>query len=103
MAEAARLFVREADFSAFSSNRLLHPVRRVVRSEVRRRGREIIYTVEANGFLKYMVRTMVGALLEVGRGRLEPPQVEEIFRTNERRLAGQTAPAKGLCLIKVKY
>jgi tRNA pseudouridine38-40 synthase len=103
MARAAGLFVREADFSAFSSNRLLHPVRRVVRSEVRRRGREIVYTVEASGFLRYMVRTIVGTLLEVGRGRLEPLQVEEIFRLNERRLAGQTAPAKGLCLLKVKY
>jgi len=103
MARAAGLFVREADFSAFSSNRLLHPVRRVVRSEVRRRGREIVYTVEANGFLRYMVRTIVGTLLEVGRGRMEPLQVEEIFRLNERRLAGPTAPAKGLCLIKVKY
>jgi tRNA pseudouridine38-40 synthase len=103
MARAAGLFVREADFSAFSSNRLLHPVRRIVRSDVRRRGCEIIYTVEANGFLRYMVRTIVGTLLEVGRGRLEPLQVEEIFRLNERRLAGPTAPAKGLCLLKVKY
>ncbi len=103
MARAARLFVREADFSAFSSNRLLHPVRRILRSEVRRRSREITYTVESNGFLRYMVRTIVGTLLEVGRGRLEPLQVEEIFRLNDRRLAGPTAPAKGLCLIKVRY
>jgi len=103
MAWAAGLFVREADFSAFSSNRLLLPVRRIVRSEVRRRGREIVYTVEANGFLRYMVRTIIGTLLEVGRGRMEPLQVEEIFRLNERRLAGPTAPAKGLCLVKVKY
>lgn len=103
MAEAAGLFVREADFTAFSSNRLLHPVRRVFRSDIRRRGREIVYTVEANGFLRYMVRTIVGTLLEVGRGRMEPLQVEEIFRQNKRQLAGPTAPAKGLCLIKVNY
>jgi len=103
MARAAGLFVREADFSAFSSNRLLRPVRRIIRSEVRRRGRELVYTVEANGFLRYMVRAIVGTLIEVGRGRMEPLQIEEIFRLNERRLAGPTAPAKGLCLIKVKY
>jgi tRNA pseudouridine38-40 synthase len=103
MARAAGLFVREADFTAFSSNRLLHPVRRIVRSDIRRRGAEIVYTVEANGFLRYMVRTIVGTLLEVGRGRIEPAQVEEIFRQNSRRLAGPTAPAKGLCLVKVKY
>ena len=103
MSRAAALFVREADFTPFSSNRLLHPVRRIVRSDVRRRGREITYTVEANGFLKYMVRTIVGTLLEVGRGRLEPLQIEQIFRTQDRRRTGQTAPAKGLCLVKVNY
>jgi tRNA pseudouridine38-40 synthase len=103
MSRAAGLFVREADFSAFSSNRLLHPVRRIIRSEVRRRGQDVVYTVEANGFLQYMVRTIVGTLIEVGRGRLEPLQVEEIFRRNERRLAGPTAPAKGLCLTRVNY
>ena len=100
MAEAARLFVRKADFSAFSSNRLLHPVRRVVRSEIRRRGREIVYTVEANGFLRYMVRTIVGTLLEVGRGRMEPLRSRTIFRLKSAGWPVPTAPAKGLCLLK---
>ncbi len=103
MAAAARLFVREADFTAFSSNRLLHPVRRVYRSEIKKRGPEFIYTIEANGFLRYMVRTVVGTLLEVGRGKMEPRQIDDIFRQNRRALAGPTAPAKGLCLAKVKY
>ncbi len=103
MAAAARLFVREADFTAFSSNRLLHPVRRVLSSEIKKKGSEIIYTIEANGFLRYMVRTIVGTLLEVGRGRMEPKQIEDIFRQKRRALAGPTAPAKGLCLVKVKY
>lgn len=103
MAEAAALFEREADFTAFSSNRLLRPGRKVLRSEIRKRGKEIIYTIEANGFLKYMVRTIVGTLLEVGRGKMEPEQIEDIFRENKRSLAGPTAPAKGLCLVKVIY
>jgi tRNA pseudouridine38-40 synthase len=103
MAEAAALFEREADFTAFSSNRELYPVRKVLRSEVKKRGKEIIYTVEANGFLRYMVRTIVGTLLEVGRGKMEPRQIEDIFRENRRSLAGPTAPAKGLCLVKVIY
>jgi tRNA pseudouridine38-40 synthase len=103
MRVAARLFVREDDFTPFSSNRELHPVRKVLRSEVRKSGKEILYTVEANGFLRYMVRTMVGTLLEVGRGRIGPEHIEELFKGKRRTLASPTAPAKGLCLVKVKY
>jgi tRNA pseudouridine38-40 synthase len=103
MAQAARLFERKADFTAFSSNRLLQPVRRVVRSELEKRGQEIVYTVEADGFLRYMVRTMVGTLLEVGRGRIEPVVVDQLFARKRRSLASPTAPAKGLCLSRVFY
>jgi len=103
MKKAACLFVREADFRAFSSNRLLDPVRKVTRSEIEKKADEIIYTVEANGFLRYMVRTMMGTLLEVGRGKILPEKIEEIFREKKRSLASPTAPAKGLCLIKVNY
>lgn len=103
MAEAAALFEREADFTAFSSNRLLYPVRKVFCSEIKKKGKEIIYTIEANGFLRYMVRTIVGTLLEVGRGKMEPYEIEDIFNEKKRSLAGPTAPAKGLCLVKVIY
>jgi tRNA pseudouridine38-40 synthase len=103
MAEASRLFKRSADFTAFSSNRLLQPVRRVIRSELKKTGREIIYTIEADGFLRYMVRTVVGTLLEVGRGKIEPRAVEDLFARKKRSLASPTAPAKGLCLIRVIY
>jgi tRNA pseudouridine38-40 synthase len=50
-----------------------------------------------------MVRTMVGTLLEVGRGRIPVAAIEEIFRDKKRTLASPTAPAKGLCLVKVIY
>lgn len=103
MTEAARLFKRKADFTAFSSNRLLRPVRRVMRSELKKKGREISYTIEADGFLRYMVRTIVGTLLEVGRGKIEPRTIEDLFARKKRSLASPTAPAKGLCLIKVVY
>ena len=103
MKEAASLFIREADFTAFSSNRLLDPVRKVSRSEISQKGNEIIYTVEANGFLRYMVRTMVGTLLEIGKGKVPPQQIDEMFRKKKRSLASPTAPAKGLCLIRVDY
>ncbi len=103
MRQAAALFAREADFGAFSSNRLLHPVRKVTRSTVRKTGDEIFYTIEAKGFLRYMVRTIVGTLIEIGRGKIPPEEIETIFRSGKRSLASPTAPAKGLCLVKVKY
>jgi tRNA pseudouridine38-40 synthase len=103
MRRAAALFVRRADFTAFSSNRERRPVRTVRRSEIRKRGDELVYTIEAEGFLRYMVRTIVGTLLEVGRGKLAPGDIDRIFRRKERLLAGATAPAKGLCLVRVDY
>jgi tRNA pseudouridine38-40 synthase len=103
MRTAAAGFVRKADFSAFSSNRELNPVRSVLRSALRKTGDEIVFTVEANGFLRYMVRTLVGTLLEIGQGKYPPGRIEEIFRKKDRSLAGPTAPAKGLCLVKVLY
>ncbi len=103
MRRASRFFVRTADFTAFSSNRDRSPIRTVTRSELRKSGHEIVYTIEAAGFLRYMVRTIVGTLLEVGRGRLTPDQVEDIFRRQDRSLAGPTAAAKGLTLIRVDY
>lgn len=103
MKQAAVLFEREADFSAFSSNRELRPIRTVLRSRLRRKGDEIVYTVKADGFLRYMVRTMVGTLLEVGRGKIPPEKVEGLFREKGRTIHSPTAPAKGLCLMKVSY
>jgi len=103
MRAAAALFAREGDFTGFSSNRILPPVRSVVRSELRKKGDELIYTVEARGFLRYMVRTLVGTLLEVGRERIPVAAIEEIFEDKKRTLASPTAPAKGLCLVKVIY
>jgi tRNA pseudouridine38-40 synthase len=103
MRKAAAIFVRQADFQGFSSNRDRSPMRRVTRSELRRKGDEIVYTVEAEGFLRYMVRTIVGTLLEIGRGKVPVERVEEIFAGRERSLASPTAPAKGLCLLKVDY
>jgi tRNA pseudouridine38-40 synthase len=103
MEEAALLFQREGDFTPFSSNRLLNPVRFVTSSEIKTRGKEIIYTIESSGFLRYMVRTIVGTLLEVGREKMRPSEIDKIFKKGRRSLAGPTAAAKGLCLVKVKY
>jgi tRNA pseudouridine38-40 synthase len=103
MEEAAKLFVRKADFTPFSSNRLLYPIRSVTQSKIRKKGKEIIYTVEADGFLRYMVRSIVGTIIEVGRGKLNPGGIEDFFKLNKRSHLCPTAPAKGLTLLRVKY
>ena len=103
MSEAAALFKGESDFTSFSSNKELHPVRNVIHSEIKQRGKEIVYDVEANGFLRYMVRSMVGTLLQVGRGNMSPEDIEDMFKMKTRSSRSPTSPAKGLCLIKVKY
>ena len=61
------------------------------------------FVLTADGFLTHMVRNLVGTLLEVGRRRMEPERIEEVLVTRDRRRAGPTAPAKGLCLTRVVY
>jgi tRNA pseudouridine38-40 synthase len=63
----------------------------------------LIYQISGSGFLHHMVRNIVGTLLEVGRGKLTPEEVIAILQARERTRAGPTAPAPGLCLMKVEY
>ncbi len=65
--------------------------------------RLIFFDIMADGFLYGMVRSIVGTLIEVGRGKISPSKVKEILKARNRRLAGPTAPARGLYLIKVRY
>ena len=105
MREAARSMLGERDFKAFASagSPRKTTVRHVrdVRLVVRRRGFGIV--VEGNGFLYNMVRTMVGTLLEVGRGKLSPGAIEGILERGNRAEAGPTAPPEGLYLVRVLY
>jgi tRNA pseudouridine38-40 synthase len=63
----------------------------------------LIYEVSGNGFLHHMVRNMVGTLMEVGGGKLEPSSIIRILKARDRTMAGPTAPAQGLCLVEVEY
>lgn len=105
MAQAARLFEGEHDFASFAktNNSASTTVRQVFRCILCRRGRRLFLTVEGNGFLHHMVRNMAGTLLEVGRGSISLKDFAELFIQRDRRLAGFTAPAHGLVLLKVKY
>lgn len=111
MAQAAGLLVGEHDFTSFaaadgqedkdSNSR----VRVIFRSRFlwRPRSSLLVYEVTGNGFLRYMVRNIVGTLIEVGRGKLAPSDIPSILAARDRTQAGPTAPAQGLCLMNVEY
>lgn len=105
MEKAAELLVGEHDFRSFCGNSHMKKstVRKVDRLEVRRAKGYIYITVHGTGFLQNMVRILVGTLLEVGYGRMEPGEMTEILEKRDRKAAGPTAPAKGLCLLSVDY
>ena len=66
-------------------------------------GREIVFEIEANRFLRHMVRIMVGTLVEIGSGRRPAGDIQVLLESGDRALAGPTAPARGLCLVRVSY
>jgi tRNA pseudouridine38-40 synthase len=105
MQEAARTLVGMHDFSSFqgSPTDTDSPVCTITRLTIERFGDEIRFEVEANRFLKQMVRNIVGTLLEVGRGKLKAGDLGEILAAKDRTKAGPTAPAHGLYLVRVDY
>jgi tRNA pseudouridine38-40 synthase len=114
-AEAARLLEGRHDFASFVSSdgagedgltdSSSSTVREIFASRIHWRARTSVlaYEVCGSGFLHHMVRNIVGTLIEVGRGRLEPGDMLRILEARDRALAGPTAPAQGLCLMKVEY
>jgi tRNA pseudouridine38-40 synthase len=116
MRRAGRLLVGRHDFGAFrasggSGGSSVREIRALSIREARSvnflgaalGGRLIRVRVEGTGFLRHMVRNIVGTLVECGRGRLRPEDVLEIVASRDRRAAGPTAPAKGLFLEEVYY
>jgi tRNA pseudouridine38-40 synthase len=111
MAMAAALLEGEHDFTSFAAvdaqreDTETSNVRAVLRSRLvwRPQASLLIYQATGTGFLRYMVRNIVGTLIEVGRGRLAPSDIPTILAARDRTQAGPTAPAQGLCLMKVEY
>jgi tRNA pseudouridine38-40 synthase len=105
MNEAARLFVGEHDFAAFRSlgSIVKTTMRRIASSEWQREGALLSYRVEANSFLRHMVRTMVATMAEIGRGKLQSSFVAQLLARGERSMAPAAAPSRGLFLIEVRY
>lgn len=104
MERGAKYFIGEHDFSAFCSNRNFKKstIRKINAFQIRAMPDEIRFLITGNGFLYNMVRIMVGTLLEVGRGERPPEEIPALFGA-KRELAGALVPAKGLCLMEVKY
>ena len=103
---AAKLLQGKHDFWAFSgeNDRTYETtVRDLRRLEIRRIGRNVAFTFEADGFLYKMVRSLTGALVNVGLGKLSPRDVAELLKTRRRIPAVLTAPAQGLFLVRVIY
>jgi len=111
MRKCGELFLGEHDWTAFSAAQsdVESRVRNVSTCEIsdgwdaRGHGHLIEFTISANGFLRYMVRSIVGTLLAVGRGEIDQETVARAISEGDRSLAGATAPAHGLTLMSVQY
>ena len=106
MDKAARYLIGTHDFSCFcaTGSDVKDRVRTITGIDIKSGDDGIIeITVEAKGFLKYMVRNIVGTLTEVARGKRKPQDMKEIIDSRNRNIAGVTAPACGLFLKEVKY
>lgn len=105
MKEAAGLLLGEHDFKGFctKASRKKSTIRRIDAIDIEETENAVILHFFGNGFLYNMVRILTGTLVEIGTGTREISTIEEIFERKERVLAGMTAPAKGLTLVRVKY
>jgi len=108
MIEIAHLLEGEHDFSAFAAADPADglgrsKVRRIFSSCLTRDGDRLIYRVRGSGFLKRMVRNIVGVLLEAGKGNLGPSAMEARLKPGCQIPAGPSAPARGLFLVGVEY
>jgi len=102
---AAASLVGKQDFSAFrgSGCSAKSPVRTIKSAAVKKTGDFIEIVIEADAFLQYMMRNIVGTLVETGLGRFSAEDVGRILRSCDRTKAGRTAPPQGLYLVKVLY
>jgi len=112
MRDAAARFVGVHDFTAFAASadsededRERTTEREIYAAELARSvdKEELVFTVSGRSFLRYMVRKMVGTLLDVGRGRLKPEDIDRLYETKDRSKAGPTIPPQGLVMVEVQH
>jgi len=112
MKEAAAKFVGVHDFTSFAAStgsedddKERNMEREIYSSELKRSddGEELWFTVHGRSFLRYMVRKMAGTLLEVGRGKLSPADIERLYELKDRSKSGPTMPPQGLFMVRVDH
>jgi tRNA pseudouridine38-40 synthase len=112
MRDAASRFVGVHDFSAFAAStgsddddKERNMRREIFSAELKRSddGEELWFTVHGRSFLRYMVRKMVGTLLDVGRGKLKPEDIDRLYELRDRSKSGPTVPPQGLCMLRVDH
>jgi len=112
MCQAAAKFVGTHDFASFAAStgseeddKERHTDREIYSAELARSAdnEELVFTVRGRSFLRYMVRKMVGTLLDVGRGRLQPEDIDKLYEIRDRSKSGPTVPPQGLCMVKVEH
>ena len=112
MREAARRFVGLHDFASFSASsgteeddKDRSTEREIFSTELARSAdnEELVFTVRGRSFLRYMVRKMVGTLLDVGRGKLTPADIDRLYELKDRSKSGPTVPPQGLVMVEVEH
>ncbi len=106
MNDAARCLAGAHDFTSFASadrDDDGSPIRDVSEVDVRTAGEHVVMTIRANAFLRSMVRSIVGTLVEVGVGKRPGTDIRDTLEARDRTRAGKTAPPQGLCLVEVEY
>ncbi len=111
MKRASTSLIGTKDFKSFVANDPANRSQQKLKSTIRTitdlsisRNKDYIYIkITANGFLYKMVRNIVGTLIKIGEGTLPEKMIQDILKAKDRSTAGPTAPAKGLCLLEVKY
>ena len=112
MRDAAARFVGVHDFTSFAAStgseeddkeRVMD--REIFSTELVRSpdNEELVFTVHGRSFLRYMVRKMVGTLLDVGRGKLKPEDIDRLFELRDRSKSGPTVPAHGLWMVSAEH
>lgn len=103
--QAASFLLGTHDFKGFmaAGSSVINTIRSIYRVEVEEMENQLLFIFEGNGFLYKMVRNIVGTLLVIGEGRMQPTVIREILTNGKREEAGPTAPPQGLTLMKVTY